>query len=204
MMMSVTGMPARSSARRPLALSAIDSSSGSRTHSNAVRAGVARLPGDQRDEAVCRLGPAAPCELAADDAMFLLEVVQDLSNRGDGLRRREQTQRVTGRRGIDDDFVVRGNAPASPREICDFDHADQFVDARHRQIEHGIHVMAVEPGAVLDRIAERLPVIGEPPGESARRVEFDGPQGVAPGADDGGPGGEADAQGVAERMGGIG
>ena len=71
-------MPARSSAAIASSLSASDSSSGSVTQWNVVwrriaqaRRGLARLLGEQRDQAIGRLRPADARELLANQPMLL-------------------------------------------------------------------------------------------------------------------------------------
>ena len=72
-------------------------------------------------------------------------------------------------------------------------------------VEQRVDVVAIEPGAVLEDVAERPSVLAQPSRERARRVELDGVQGTAaPAASRRGLRRQPDAERVAERMGGIG
>jgi hypothetical protein len=82
-------------------------------------------------------------------------------------------------------------------EPIDLDDPHQFVDARYREVEQRVHVLAIEPAAVLEDFAERPPVILQPPREGARRVELEG---VERPQDPRRRPGELDPERVAERM----
>ena len=63
---------------------------------------------------------------------------------------------------------------ASVRHPRDLDQADEFVDAGDRQAEQRVDVVAIEPGAVLEDLAERPAVFRQPAREGARPVELGG------------------------------
>ena len=171
---------------------------GPRRIAQALR-GLARLIGERRDQPIGRLRPPDAGELLADEAVLLLQLAEDLGHRRDGLRRREQPQRVAGRRGVDDDEIVGTPGPRSPQRLVDqpidLDDRHQLVDAGDREFEQRVDVLAIEPGAVLEDLAERPAVRLQPARERARRVELDG---VERGADALRGAGQGDAERVAE------
>jgi hypothetical protein len=166
--------------------------------------GLARLRGQHRDEPVGRLWTAHACELLPNQPVLTLERGQHAGHRGHGLRRREQPQRVPGGRGVDDNQVVvpfnRGTqSPRSPpgnsfsgsvacfagfacplREPRDLEDADELVDAGDGEIEQRVDVVSIQPGAVLEDLAERAPMFFQPSRERARRVELDGVERTVP------------------------
>ena len=100
--------------------------------------------------------------------MFIVQRVEGERERGDRLGGGQQTQRVSGRGGVDDDFVVF----VVP---CEADHLiqpDELVDPRNRQAEQRVDVFPIEPRAVLDDVAERLLMGAQPSGKRAMRVDF--------------------------------
>ena len=72
---------------------------------------LARLRREGRDQPIGRLGPPDARELLANEPVLLLQRVEHLGDRRHRFRRRQQAQRVAGRRGVDDDQVV-GTVPA--------------------------------------------------------------------------------------------
>jgi hypothetical protein len=134
--------------------------------------------------------------------MLALQPRQHARDRRDRFRRRKQPQRVPGRRGVHHHPI----AGARAGEPDDLEHADQLVDAGNRQCEQRVDVRAIEPGAVLQHVAERLPVLPQPAPEGPRRIELDRlePSAAAGGAswnaDRSGAARQANAEGVAERV----
>src|SRR6185369_474237 len=86
-------------------------------------------------------------------------------------------------------------------EPIDLEDPHQLVDAGDREAEQRLDVLAIEPGAVLENLAERAPVRLQPARERARRVELDGVERPADPLRDAG---QPDAERVAERMRGVG
>ena len=87
------------------------------------------------------------------------------------------------------------------RETRDLEEADELVDARNRQIEQRVHVLAIEPGAVLEDLAERAPLLLQPARERARRIELNC---VEAGPDPARLRRQLDAKRIAKRMRGVG
>ena len=79
----------------------------------------------------------------------------------------------------------------------DLEDSHQLVDPWDRQIQQRVDILSVEPRAVFEDLAERAPMLAEPPREGARRIEL---HGVERGAQACGHGGEGDAERVAEGM----
>jgi hypothetical protein len=75
---------------------------------------------------------------------------------------------MAGWRRVDDDHVVLSAA----REALDFHQSDELVDARKREIQQRVDVGRIEPGAVLENVAQRAPVLPQPAREGAPRVEL--------------------------------
>src|SRR6476619_4447997 len=75
---------------------------------------------------------------------------------------------MTCRRRIDDDHFVLSAA----RQALDLHQADELVDTRKREIQQRVDVARVEPGAVLENVSQRAPVLPQPARESAPRVEL--------------------------------
>ncbi len=69
------------------------------------------------------------------------------------------------------------------------------------QVEQRVDVLAIEPGAVLEDLAERAAVLLQPARERTRRIQL---HGVERGRDPAGRAGQGDAERVAEGMRGIG
>ena len=63
--------------------------------------------------------------------------------------------------------------PFTVREPADLDHANQLVDAGNREVEQRLDVFTIQPGAVLEDLAEGTTMVLQPAGKCARRVEFD-------------------------------
>ena len=62
--------------------------------------------------------------------------------------------------------------------ICkEWDHAYQFVHSGNGQVEQRVHVVAIQPGAVIQDVAERRAISSDPPCERARRVQLQGVDG---------------------------
>ena len=113
---------------------------------------LARLRGEQRDQPIGRLGPRRPARAARESAD-----APPAARRARRRRRRPfpappaaaacgRSARCRRRPGR----TVRG-----AREPRDLDQADQLVDAGNRQIQQRVDVVAIEPGAVLEDVAER-------------------------------------------------
>ena len=178
---------------------------------------LARLPGEDRDQSIGRLGTADARELLPNETVLLLEIPEDVGHRGHRFRRRQQPQRVAGRRGVDNDEVIGTPRPRSPPrlgflaccarfafpfgEAGDLEDPHQLIDAGNREIEQRVHVLAIEPGAVLEDLTKWPAVILQPPRERARRVEL---HGVERWSDACGTAGQPHAEGVAKRVRGIG
>src|SRR6476619_1142186 len=75
---------------------------------------------------------------------------------------------MASRRGVDDDHVVLSAA----RQALDLHQADELVDTRKREIQQRVDVAGVEPGAVLEDVSQRAPVLPQPAREGAPRVEL--------------------------------
>ena len=85
---------------------------------------------------------------------------------------------MTRRRGVDDDEVVvfaffAFFAALASGQARDLEDPEQLVDAGNRQIEERLDVVAIEPRAVLEHVAERAAMFGEPALERARRIELE-------------------------------
>ena len=177
---SLTRMPARSSAATPSRVSSSDSSSGNVTHDKPrppriaqPRRGLARLLRQHRNQPIGRFGTADARELLANQPMLVLQLAEHLGHRRDGFRRGQQPQRVAGRRGVDDDQVVgrRVTERASAGSISriPISSSTPGID----RLEQRVDVLAIEPGAVLEDLAERPAVFLQPAREGPRRVELD-------------------------------
>ena len=59
-----------------------------------------------------------------------------------------------------------------PRQPRDLEQPDEFVDPGNRQVEQLLDILAIEPGSVLEDVAERAAMLAQPAGEGAPRVEF--------------------------------
>jgi hypothetical protein len=93
---------------------------------------------DQRIRGILLVGAA---QRRDHGSMVGLQVVQHSSDAAEQRRRRQQPQRVPGRRGVDDHRMkLRGHAG-------DFQQADDLVDAGQRQLEEARDVFLVEVGA---------------------------------------------------------
>ncbi len=175
-----------------------------------ARRDFVRLLRQQRNQTVGRLRPPDPCELLANHAMILLQQIENLCHRRDRLRRRQQPQRVPGRRSVDDNdsvwrianrMIFSAVSAFHAGEPGDFEQPDELVDPGDRQIEQRVDVFGVEPGAVFEDLAERAAVLLQPARERPRRVELDG---VERPANRLGRAREGDAERVAEGVGGVG
>ena len=129
------------------------------------RARLLRLPGQERNQAIGRFRTSDARQLLANQTMLALQPLERVGDRGDGVGRGEQAQRVSGRRRIDDDEVV----VAGVRQPDDLEQRHQLVDAGDRQGEQRIDVVAIEPGAVFEDFAEGVPMVAQPSAERARR-----------------------------------
>ena len=169
----------------PSSLSASDSSSGKRHPvERGLRADRAAAPPCRRAcsassaiSAIGRLRAADARELLADQPMLLAAARR---------ARRRRPRRSPARRAA---AACARSAPCRRRrrrsrrragQADDLEQADELVDAGNRQIEQRVDVLAIEPGAVLEDVAERAPVVAQPARERARRVELDGVQAPRP------------------------
>ena len=152
-----------------------------------------RLRREPCDETIGRFRPVRLRETFADDPVLLLQIVKRPGQRQDRLGRCQQPERMSGRRRVDDDDVVwrrrfvtpcgaeagctrRRRLELDAAEACELQHAGELVDPGQRQIEQLLHLAAIQPGAVLDRIAERAAMLREPALERLACVQLDGLQ----------------------------
>jgi hypothetical protein len=161
------------------------------------RTRVVRLPREERDQAIGRFRRGNAGELLPDDAVFALERIENHRDAVDRGGRSEETQGVTGRRGVDDHPVV----PTAGADPHDFEHREQFVDSGDGQFQQRRDITPIEPRAMLERVTQRAPVVAQPSRERPRGVKFDGVEGAAATSRDRGPpGGQPHVQDIAERM----
>src|SRR5262245_40698813 len=75
---------------------------------------------------------------------------------------------MSGWRRIDDDQVVL----AASRKPLNFHQADELVDAGKREIQQRVDVGRIEPGAVLENVSQRAPILPQPARKGAPGVEL--------------------------------
>ena len=127
---------------------------------------VVRLSTQERDETIGRFGAMDAGELFANQPMILLQVIERGRDSANRFRRSKQTKHVAGWRGVHHDHIIFcGSRRSAARKSDDLQQPDQFVDAWHRQSEQRLHVVPIEPGAVLDDVADGLTMLAEPPVE---------------------------------------
>ena len=136
---------------------------------------VARVIGKQLDEPVGRLRPADPRELIANHPMFLVQRVEHARHRADCFRRGQQAQRMTRRRGVDDNQVGETRA----RQTRDLEQSHELVEPGNREIQESLHVLPIEPRPLLENLAERTPMLRQPAGEGTAGVELERVKGAA-------------------------
>ena len=115
-----------------------------------------------------RFGTSDPRQLVTNEAMFLVQRVEGMRERGDGFGCGQEAQGVPGGRRVDDDFVV----VTALCETDDLTQPDELVDSGNRQTEQRVDVLPIEPGTVLDDVPQRLLVGVQPSGKCAARVDF--------------------------------
>ena len=177
---SETEMPDARSARSASIVSSIASASGTVTQcTTQADESRSRFCGDPcvifqlSDESIGQVRPADSSEPFTDDAVVGLQCIEDANDCADRCRRIEETQRVTGRGGVDDDAVVTAG---SFGETNDLEQRHQLVDAWNRELEDGGDVFPIEPGAVLQHVGQGTAMVAQPAREGARGVELDGLQ----------------------------
>jgi hypothetical protein len=127
--------------------------------------------------------------------MIALQRLEHTDERFHRPRRRQQAKCVAGRSGVDDHHV---EARGKGREAHDFDQADQLVDAWHRELEHLVDIVPIEPRAVLDDVRESTAVLAEPARKCLGRIDLRGVQRTAGAADSGDSWRQRRTEGVAE------
>jgi hypothetical protein len=117
-----------------------------------------------------RLPPAA-AEPLGDEAVFGVDVIENMGDLGERTRGLEEPQGVARGCGVDDDEV---EAPG--RRVGQADQlvkAHQLVDAGQRQRDQPRDVFLVEVGAAPEDLLERAAPSAEPARERTVRVELD-------------------------------
>jgi hypothetical protein len=129
--------------------------------------------------------------------MGLLKGVEQAGDRIDGGRRGDEAKGMTGRRGVDDDFVVRSGA----RQLDELEQSGQFIDTGNREDQQRFDVASIEPGPALEDFGERGAMPRQPSCERPFRIELDAIKARCNPADT--PRKPA-IEGIAQRMGRIG
>jgi len=130
--------------------------------------------------------------------MVRLQGVEQLRNPFKEDGRGQQSQRMTGRRRVDDDHVV-----AVGGNTRNLEQPDDLIDPGQRQLEQTADIFFVEIGAAKRDCGQQVTPRGEPSIEGARGVEIHGAEAGHSG-DRARHGGYAHTQDITERGGRIG
>ncbi len=68
-------------------------------------------------------------------------------------------------------MIEIGDAGAG--QTRDLQEADELVDPGDREVEEFLDVLAIQPGPILENVAQRTPVLRQPSRKRAARVEFE-------------------------------
>ena len=100
---------------------------------------------------------------------FALHRVEQIDEGAERLGKREQPERVTGRRGVEDDALP----VAAVGEVRERQQRHRLVDAGQRRVDEALNVLAVEVGAAIDdRRQRRRPIARRNPSRAAVGVEL--------------------------------